>query len=539
MKKALTLLIALVATWLVFPVLAYAQVPNWQWAKSLGGSRGDFSKSITIDKDGNIILAGYSETATPGSGPKILSKFDAGGNKLWSKMIGGGADLTPRSVATDAEGNIAVCGVFKSPTITFGLNTFTNAGVWDMFLVKLSPDGDVLWAQTAGGNSHDDGFSVAFDIAGNVIMSGYYKSPSVTFGTTVFVNGGTNTTDLFLVKYDAGGEFLWAKRAGSSFYEYIRDITTDNLGNIIVTGDFSSSSISLGGITLSNTSDLSDAFLAKFDSNGNILWANKLDGVNFDRSSEIDIDAVGNIYVAGQSYSSTLKFGTISISNAGANDLFLAKYNSDGLVQWAKSVGGIKNENALGVSTDFSGNVFLCGVFESPTISFGANVLTNNGGDDLFLTRLDANGNVLWAKSAGSALGDSAADVVTDISGDVYLVGEFLGPSIQFDTTTLMRAGSADIFLAKIGGVSSDTSGTGKVERARIYPNPSTGHFFIQVEQIGQPTTLEVYDMLGRLRFSQHGTWSIDLTDFEAGVYMVVLKAGQSPLWTEKIIIRY
>jgi hypothetical protein len=252
---------------------------------------------------------------------------------LWAKDAGSsvGADCG-RSIATDALGNVYVTGYFDSPYITFGSVVLNNPNV-----------------------------------------SGNYP-------------------DIFVVKYNAAGNVLWAKREGGMGADYGNSITTDATGNVYVTGYYSSSSITFGSTTLTNadsTGNYPDIFIVKYDAAGNVIWATSAEGTGYDFSYGSTIDATGNLYVTGYFSSPTFNFGTTALTNAGSFDIFIVKYDTSGNVLWAKAAGSSYGERAYSASADISGNVYITGIHNS-SITFGATTLANAGNGDMFIAKIDA-----------------------------------------------------------------------------------------------------------------------------------------------------
>ncbi|MCX6327402.1 MAG: T9SS type A sorting domain-containing protein [Bacteroidia bacterium] len=405
------------------------------------------------------------------NGAIVLNTFAQTPDYLWAKRAGGTSSdpgdvmkAIGNRVSTDASGNIFLTGTFNSASITFGTTTLNNAGGGkaDIFLVKYNALGTVLWAKSSGGTDYDDiSNSVSTDASGNVFITGYFNSSSITFGTTTLNNAAVGKADLFLVKYDASGTFLWAKSAGGVKDDDGRSVSTDANGNVFVTGMFSSDNITFGITTLTNGgtpgAGISDILIVKYDASGNVLWANRAGGARDDDGRSVSTDDNGNAYLAGSFPSTSITFGTTTLTNAdntgNTRDVCLVKYDASGAVLWAKSSGGTSSEESLGVSTDVSGNVLMTGRFESSSITFGTTVLTNAGAagtNDGFLVKYDASGNVLWAKSfGGTSYFDTSIGVCTDANGNVFLTGAFSSTSITFGTTVLTNAGGGDIFLVK------------------------------------------------------------------------------------------
>ncbi|MFA5819915.1 MAG: SBBP repeat-containing protein [Bacteroidales bacterium] len=464
MKKFL--LFAAISSVCFLSKISYAQTPDWLWAKSAGGTNYDYAYSVAVDDSGNTYVAGYFYNSTitfdsttltnAGGGDIFLAKYDASGNVQWAKSAGGTNYDCAYSVAVDDSGNTYIVGGFSSPTLSFGSDTLTNAGYSDIFLAKYDANGNVLWAKSAGGTNYDCAYSVAVDDSGNTYLAGYFQSPTIIFGSDTLTNVGS--WDIFLAKYDANGNVLWAKSAGGTNSDCAYSVAVDALGNIYVAGYFCSPTITFGSTTFTNAgpAGYSDIFLAKYDTSGNVQWAKSAGGTNYDCAYSVAVDSSGNIFVTGGFESPTLSFGSTILTNAdntgNTDDIFLAKYAPNGNVLWAKSAGGVDYDYATSVAVDASGNTYMAGSFCSPTLSFGSTTLTNASAGfwDIFLTKYDANGNVLWAKSTGGADEDDAYSVAVDASGNTYMAGAFDGFFITFGSTTLTNVGGYDIFIAKL-----------------------------------------------------------------------------------------
>ena len=180
---------------------------------------------------------------------------------------------------------------------------------------------DWLWANSAGGTTVDRGESIATDLNGNVLVTGFYSSAAITFGSITLTNASASgTDDIFIVKYDASGTVLWAKSAGGISDDFGRSITTDKDGNVLVTGGFSSPTITFGNMTLTNAV-FNDIFVVKYDGSGNLLWAKSAGGNGIENGQSITTDAIGNILITGIFDSPSLTFGNTTISNEGNSNL--------------------------------------------------------------------------------------------------------------------------------------------------------------------------------------------------------------------------
>jgi len=377
---------------------------------------------------------------------------------LWAKSAGGGLFDAGSCISTDTGGNVLVAGGFQSDSITFGTTVLTNAsaGTTDFFIAKYDAWGNILWAKSAGGNDLDIVTDISTDTNGNTLVTGCFNSPTITFGSTVLTSAFAGKPDIFVVKYDASGNVLWAKSAVGSDYDEAFGISMDATGNVMVTGKFVSDTLFFGTSTLIHALGTTvDLFIVKYDSSGNVLWVKSSGGTGMDSGFRISSDANGNIYVAGTFESDTIIFGTtvLTNANAGYTDIFLVKYDAAGNALWAKSAGGSGNDYGSSISIDINGNILLTGYFRSTAISFGPAPLTNTNTSyaDLYIVKYDASGNVIWSTSAGGTDNDYSQGMATDAGGNVLVTGRYSSDSISFGTTTLFNSSGnhTDLFIVK------------------------------------------------------------------------------------------
>jgi hypothetical protein len=374
-----------------------------------------------------------------------------------SQIIG---NNNANSVVVDNAGNAYIAGSFGSKTITFGSFTLTNTDTIssDIFLVKYSASGTVLWAKSFGGNQSDWAYSMTIDNSGNLYLFGNFESPTITFGGITLTNSAGE--DMFIAKVDGSGAISWAKNfkvgvggSATPYYSQATSIATDMTGNIYVTGYFDSS-VTFGSIFLNHGALIgTNIFVAKLDGAGNTIWAKKSDGAGADFGNAITVDPSGNVYITGDFSSHEIMFNALTLTNAAPDNsvFFLVKYDPSGNEIWGKSVGDSNKVSGLSVATDAVGNVYVAGGFNSPTAVFGATTLANADitgmSDDIFLVKYNASGGVIWSKSYGGTSEDMPGSIVTESSGNAYMTGFTTSSSISFGTTTINDLG---MFVAKI-----------------------------------------------------------------------------------------
>jgi len=541
-----------------------AQSASFLWAKSAGGTSYDEGNCISTDANGNVYVTGYFQSPSITFGTTTLTntgafdifvvKYDASGNVLWAKGVGGTKDDVGNGISTDANGNVYVTGFFYSTSITFGTTTLKNHSnsTNDIFIVKYDANGNVLWAKNEGGLGYEFGKSVATDANGNVFVTGNFSSSTITLGTSTLSNTSAFAWDIFVVKYDASGNALWAKGAGGTTSEYANGISTDAKGNVFVTGGFYSASISFGTTTLKNTmANSSDIFVVKYDAGGNVLWAKNEGGTDEDDGYSISTDANGNAFLTGQFKSPSITFGAITLTNNPPNpstgtvsyDMFVVKYDASGNVLWAKGVGGVDYEVGFNSSTDANGNVYVTGGFHSNSITFGTTTLTNayvgQWHSDIFVVKYDTNGNVLWAKGVGGIDDDFGHGISADANGNVYVTGYFHSPSIAFGTTTLTNTGGS-VFVVKLGGVTTGLDDLSVNSTIKIFPNPFSSSTTLQVNENLKDATLTVYNSFGQIvkeiKNLSGLTVVLSLDNLACGSYFVRL-TDENKIYTNKLVL--
>lgn len=454
---------------------------NCFWAKSAGSNQDEFAYGITTDTNGDVYVTGCFQgnsitfgtttliNSNPGGYAYFLVKYSAGGQVLWAQGANSGA--IGYGVTADDAGYIYVTGTFAAQSITFGTQTLTGNTVSyaDVFVVKYDTNGNAIWASGMGGNSYDYGKSIAVDGSGNVYVTGNFYSTSITFGSSIINNGGTNYTDYFIAKFDSNGSPVWAKSAGGTRYEYGNGVTFNN-GKIYVTGNFESDSATFGSYTLHNGEPGNAVlFTVSYDVSGNVLWAKEVDGLwgNVEGNG-IAHDLSGNIFVTGSNSSYDAVFGndTLGSLQSGNYDIFIVKYNSSGDVLWAKDAGGTNADYSNAVATDSVGNAFITGYYNSTKIIFDDDTLTSstsNSTPEIFIAKYDSAGNMIWAKSAGGTSSDISYGIATGSDDNVYFTGLFHGTA-TFGDVTLTSTTNTDMFVADIynfnSGIISYTDAT-------------------------------------------------------------------------------
>jgi hypothetical protein len=544
------------------------------WANGLSGTTNESSSSIFVDAAGNSYLSGvYTSTtdfdpgpgvfnlttSSVGSSDAFVSKYDANGNLIWAKSMGGTDVDAASSVAIDASGNVYVSGQFwGTADLDPGSSTFnlTSNGSYDAFILKLNAAGNFVWAKQIGGTGGDYADKIILDASGNVLVTGIFQG-NVDFdpGTSTFPLATLGSNEIYLLKLTNSGDFVWAKQTEGELDIYVRGIAIDPSGNIILSGNFQGSVDMDGGsgnleLTAQGADDI---FVAKFNSTGDVLWAKSFGGSDFDYGQSVATDASGNIFATG-SFKQIVDFSTGTSSSVltsynASEDVCIFKLNSSGALEWVKQFGGDGVDRPYEITVNNS-NIYTTGFF-SETADFdpsaGSLSLISNGSLDAFVLKLDLSGNLDWAVQNGGDQAEIGYSI--DVQGEsIYSTGTF-NNVVDFDpsasSSNLTSLGLSDVYIQKLSVDPLLAVNNMESEEVKIYPNPNNGHFSVFFSAAAnEPFTLSVYDVLGKvvykeqiLDFDAFNAKPFDLPSIKDGVYTLVMEKSKSSL-SKKLVIR-
>lgn len=520
--------------------LAAQTPPEWLWATSSGSTDWELAEDIVCDAAGNVYVTGFYKGAiqfgdfyadSGGDQEIFVVKLDAAGNYLWAQHAGSPHNDSAEDIAIDAAGNVYITGWFQT-IATFGSLGVVSNGSSDIFIAKLSPDGDWLWVWGAGGEQADHGYSITVAPNGHCFVAGSFYEEAF-FGDHSIECDLMN--DIFIAETNANGNWIWAETAGGPDTEACWDLAADASGNCYLTG-YISDETDFGSTHLV-TQGPYDSFVAKIN-DGNWLWAIQVNSALQDVAHGIALDPSGDLLVTGY-FTGPAGFGGTTLSPDGEWDIYLAKLSSAGNWIWAVKAGGTDYDMAYDVTVDQAGNCYVTGSVVG-SVNFGPHSYpTGNTNDALFIAKADADGNWLWARRALSWQVAVGYSIAVDASGRSFVSGYFFD-HVDFGNTGLNSNGAADLLIAGLAADTVPNNDPGWENLPEIAfslcPNPArTGEplRFQLALSGGESATLSLFNQRGQLIISRSldpgdREFSLDSQDLKPGLYLCRLETSRS-----------
>jgi len=447
--------------------------PNLNWGTYYGGSNSDLGYGITCDVSGNVFITGYTYSSSGiatsgshqvtfgGSSDAFVVKFNNSGVRQWGTYYGGSSWDYGRGITCDGGGNVFITGNTYSTSgiATSGSHqTIFGGGLYDAFIVKFNSSGVRQWGTYYGGSTTDYGRGIICDVYGNVLITGETNSTSgiATSGSHQITCGGSS--DAFIVKFNSSGIRLWGTYYGGSSADAGYGVSCDASGNVLISGPTSSVlGIASSGAYQSTNGGNSDAFVAKFNSNGVRQWGTYFGGSNSDYARGITCDGSGNVFITGETTSTSgiAASGSHQVTFGGSSDAFVVKFNSSGVRQWGTYYGGSNSDYGSGITCDGNGNVFITGyTYSTSGIATSGSYQTAFGGifyEDAFLTKFNSGGIRQWCTYYGGSVTDCGLGISCDISGNVFITGytySISGIATSGSQQSVLN-GSCDALVAK------------------------------------------------------------------------------------------
>ena len=469
------------------------------WARDFGSMTGfEYGNAVKADKAGNVYMTGlFYETIDfdPGIGVAELTsiagyadiffaKYDADGNYLWAISMGSTAGSeSGHAIITDFDDCVYLLGHFyntmdANPGV--GVAELHSVGEKDIFITKFATNGNLIWAKSLGSIDNDLVYGATVDYEDNIIITGTYAG-NIDFdlSSTTHIVNGIGERDIFIAKYDSSGAFIWAKGIGSPSDDESYDIATDQTGNVFITGFFR-------------------------------------------ETVDFNPDPVGEALLVSQ----------------GSSDIFVAKYDKNGNFVWAKGFGTDESyEEGWSIAVDTTNNVIIAGVI-SGSVDFGAGSIVPHYGDkDALIAKFDNNGNTLWAHTIGGEGGDIARAVAVSKEGEIVIAGEIGDGTSDFDlnsgsTSSVYTVTKDNIFITKYDVTDNTAIQENIAANLHVYPNPVSDILTIDIPASKTNANLVIYDINGKAIFRKTANTeqiTINTSSWAEGVYFI---------WIDEVLLK-
>ncbi|MEO8085283.1 MAG: T9SS type A sorting domain-containing protein [Bacteroidota bacterium] len=454
MKRKNTLWLASTCLLMLFIYSSKTYAQTYQWAKPASGPGFDYGNGIITDDSGNVYVSGQFEydcnfgtktVSTAGQHDIFIAKYNSAGTLKWVKRAGGTDGDAGSGIGIDAARNLYQAGEFEKTTFwtTNDSATVGGSNINNIYLSKYDNNGNFLWVKNMLSNGDSRGKALVTDSAGNSYFTGSF-SRNCAFGSINLTYSGNS--DAFLAKFDKDGNAIWAKKAGGSSDDKGKGVALDGMGNVFLCATFTNSA-NISGHTVTATGKY-DSFIVKYDTAGVYKWSVKAGGVDTTKISAITTDNLGNCYVTGY-FIDTATFGTTTLYSLGSYEFFIAKYDADGNFVWAKRGGGANEDFGQGISYDSRRNlIYVTGQFDYMA-NFDGQAVTSAGNRDIFISCWDTSGSIQWIKTGGGTQRDAGYAVANDTLGNVVATG-FMDVAGSFGSYNITGDSLADIFVTKI-----------------------------------------------------------------------------------------
>ena len=432
------------------------------WEVGWGGLGIDAPRGLAVGKDGSVYVAGYfdgetdfgapvGKRASAGMADGFVSKLGPDGKLQWAQTFGAKRDDTANAIAVRGD-TVVVAGNFDDE---LKIGTFDNKsqGSDDLFVAAFDTKGNPQWLWTLGGIDSDGANAIAPTPDGGWIVGGSF-SRTIELGAIKLVSKGG--TDALLVKLASNGQLQWVKQFGGAYSDAILGVAADADGNIYVQGVFKDVSDWGGAPLKAGGGSDNDVVLAKYDINGDHIWSKRFGNAFNDVAGGVAVDRAGHVVMTG-SFDREASFGPgDDHTSIGESDIFVARYDTDGKLDWAKTYGSEREDIGWGIATDAAGNVLVTGWFQN-TVDFGKGALTSAGNKDVFALKLEpTKGETVWARSWGDHDHDQGRAAAVDPEGNPIFAGiyrfsiDLVAPPLSSARAPGDRIPKPDVFVVKL-----------------------------------------------------------------------------------------
>lgn len=492
------------------------------WTSFAGGNDVDECFGIDGDKDGNVYISGYTQSTDFPSSPgafqtglnanydSYIFKFDSIGQRLWATYYGGSQNDFGYRLKVSPSGKPTLSGytysndLFVSPS---GVFSSTFSGLIDAFITQFDSNGNFLWGTFMGGTGGDFAISMDMDKLGFIALSGFTSSNDFPLSAGAWQSTFGGALDCFLAKFDSTGNRVWSTYMGGTNSEDAHAIKYDSFGNVIIAGDTYSTDFPISAGAYQNfLMGGGDAFVAKFNSAGNNVWASYLGGTGNEDIEGLASDILNNIYFTGYSASTDFPVtgGAFQSTMNGVRDLTVGSFSSTGNLRWLTYAGGTAWDFGKGIIVNTNNKITVCGETSSTDYPIVGNIYDtlNNGTSDIVYMTFDTAGTVELSNLKGGSNADYPHDICEVMQEKIVISGSTYSADFPVTAGVFQTVKNADVdaFVWQIDSTSIITSipFISNENSGYLYPNPANDHIIITGLESGY-YTLQILDAIGKV----------------------------------------
>jgi hypothetical protein len=550
----------------------FSQTPYWNWVKHAGGTDYDEASTLILNNDNNLTIAGFfrgtawfpTDTFTAGlSNALFIAEYDKDGNMLWVKHVADASGgIVPKYLFQDTDGNYYIVGTFGAYTfggsVTFFPSTsFTSDGHVDIFIAKLDETGTFLWAQAIrSAESPVAAYTAILDDDNNTLIAGTLYGQHIFTSTTNDTIFSDANWHIYIAKYTSSGMLAGVNNVISSGQVmYPAGITTDPGNNVYLTGKYNGKpvfGIVPDTFSIAQSTFYDALFISRFALDGTeARWAYPGISTSGHFPFTLDTDEENNLLVSGiYNLSTTLTSasGSVTLTPPATSEIFLAAYDTTGVILWAKNAGHCTG----GVITvtdaihDKDSLIYLTGIYTgTPTFGEGASTTYIPAVNDFFVAQYNETGTHKWAQRGGGVSGENSYAITNDSDGNVYIAGHYNLAAV-FDSSatvdfTVPSYGYTDIMLARLGDeglpVSINESSLYSSKGVQIYPNPAYNTITVLPANNEAIKSITLLNNLGQvIAIQQNATNELHIATAESGLYFLQITTAEGMVMKRVVI---
>ena len=505
---------------IVFVLICFFNTGHAQhiiWAECFGGSNDESANSVIQASDNNILVAGWTTSSNNdvhghhGNKDVWVLKLTTEGDTVWTKCYGGSSDDYASEIMETADNGFIIAGATESADG----DVTGNHGSYDFWLLKLNSDGDSLWTKCLGGTDDDRASDIITAFDGNYVVTGFSSS------TDGDVSGNDGSNYCWTVKINSTGDTLWTQNysgiyAGSTESRMIYKINETANDSLVVTG---------GKLTNDNF------WVVKADASGVLLWERTYGGSYYEYAFTQAVTHENNIIVAGKTTSTD---GDVHGNHGeggifGSDDFWVLMLDAGGDTLWTKCYGGTEDEVAYSVIETHDNNYVIAGTSNSNDGDVLDHYGTAGFGPDQWIIKIDGTGNILWSKNFGCWTSDMAYSII-ELADDNFIVAGNAGDN--GDDVTGYNGGLYDMWVVKFTDIPVTISNQIDEQGINIYPVPTHGILNIKGEKIRH---IELYSLSGELIINTRHKF-LDFSEYQPGTYTLIIVTEDNTRIVKKVV---